>query len=107
MLMHYLEHKDPGPAAFLDESAVGMLIANHLDEKLPRFLDFMKETEALRSHAEDTPESVVALGRAHSLLNASSATPQQAMRPSGLVRCALRLLMQCNLPIVSLDDKFG
>jgi hypothetical protein len=93
MLMHYHAHKDPGPAGFLDESSVGMLIASHLVEKLPRFLDFMKAAEALQRYPDDTPKGVIALGRSHALLSASTASREQASGLSELVRSCLCLLI--------------
>lgn len=77
MLRHYVTHREAGLAGFLDESTIGLVIAGHLGDKLPRFLEFMAAADAVRNTEEDSPDGVAALGRAHALLNASSVSRER------------------------------
>jgi hypothetical protein len=79
MLKHYLNHRDPGPARFLNESMVGVILAGLLGKTLPRFLELADAATALEAaRTGDMKAEASAVGRAQALLSTSRSTREES-----------------------------
>jgi hypothetical protein len=102
MLAHYLNDRDDGPAAFLDETSIGVLVASHLGDALPRYLEFDRAAQRLAASTAGTPEAAAATKHAHSLLRASQPSLGEAgiavRRPRSAHAAHVRLTTSAAMP---------